>query len=32
MRIATYNVEWFGALFKRNANPPIDTIGHNAIT
>ena len=24
MRIATYNVEWFDALFKRNANPLID--------
>ena len=24
MRIATYNVEWFDALFDRNANPLID--------
>ena len=24
MRIATYNVEWFDALFVRNANPLID--------
>ena len=24
MRIATYNVEWFEALFDRNANPLID--------
>ena len=24
MRIETYNVEWFDALFDRNANPLID--------
>ena len=24
MRIATYNIEWFDALFDRNANPLID--------